>query len=187
MSFAAALRIAAWVAVLLILIIFIADWVAPEAPNPKLVVAPPLFHEKEPVDPRSFYELTDGEKVQYIVDTYFLGPDEQGGSPEEAQKAKDAKFIQSLPQDNTSCDDDFEGCAAWAQNGECTVNPEFMLYYCPKSCGACSMTPSQKYKAVQVYNRQPIDKCIFRGESYPDPGRFVRNLESVFNDPGIPI
>ena len=32
-------------------------------------------HQKSVVkfeDTRSFYELTDGEKVQYIIDTYFL-------------------------------------------------------------------------------------------------------------------
>ncbi|KAK6995144.1 tyrosinase-like protein tyr-3 [Biomphalaria glabrata] len=35
------------------------------------------------------------------------------------------------------CDDDQGGCAAWASNGQCQSNPNYMLKYCRKSCKVC--------------------------------------------------
>ena len=41
-----------------------------------------------------------------------------------------------------SCQDTHGHCAFWAQKGECTANPGYMLIHCAKSCNECS--PSKK-------------------------------------------
>lgn len=134
-------------------------------------------------DPRSFYELTDGEKIQYIIDTYFTGPDEQTKTA--AAEKKDKAYVQSLPED-ANCADNYDSCAKWAANGECRANPEFMLYNCAGSCKACKLSPQEKYNLVKIYNRRDPEHCVFHADdtprSYPSPERYVRLFESYYNE-----
>lgn len=53
---------------------------------------------------------------------------------------------EALKQQSTgpACEDEAEGCAEWAAEGECEKNPGFMLMKCRKSCpGACSSQSKQ--------------------------------------------
>jgi hypothetical protein len=131
-------------------------------------------------DPRSFYELTDGEKIQYIIDHYFESPQETG-TDTAARIARENTYIKSLPQ-NSSCSDDYNDCATWAANNECIINPEFMLYHCPSSCAACSLTPQDKWNLVQIYNNRDPPNCVSRGRGYPDPNRTLQQFYSYFNE-----
>lgn len=124
-------------------------------------------------DPRSFYQLTDGEKVQYIVDTYFMGPEVRQNQD---QVKKDNKYINSLPE-SSQCKDNYDKCKEWAENGECTINPEFMLYGCPGSCKACALSEQEKFNLVKIYNKREPSHCVFHGESYPDPYKYLRKTE----------
>jgi hypothetical protein len=35
------------------------------------------------------------------------------------------------------CDDADQRCPDWAKQGECTINPQYMLVHCRKSCTSC--------------------------------------------------
>jgi hypothetical protein len=153
--------------------------------TPPPVPPPP----KAVADTRSFYELTDGEKITFIVDTYFKSKEEQAAEATAAgaDTVAQDKYINNLPQSDQGCDDQFDDCSKWAANNECIINPEFMLYSCSKSCQACSLSEQDKYNLVQIYNSRSPPNCAYRKGSYPDRQRFLRELEKVHNDPGIPI
>lgn len=140
-------------------------------------------------DTRSFYELTDGEKTQYIVNTYFLGPDEQPGGVKGAQIKKENDYIQTLPQDDTTCTDKFDKCPEWAANSECIINPEFMLYSCAKSCKSCSLSDQDKYNLVKIYNSREPPSCVNHDDkkthNYPDPGHYMRQFDLYVNENAI--
>ena len=38
---------------------------------------------------------------------------------------------------NSNCTNNNKYCNAWAKNGECTKNPNYMLKDCKKACDAC--------------------------------------------------
>ena len=42
-----------------------------------------------------------------------------------------------------ACIDNHNKCSFWANNGECTKNPLWMLQKCPKSCQVCSGVPGK--------------------------------------------
>jgi hypothetical protein len=118
-------------------------------------------------------KLTDGEKGQYIVDTYFtyLPENEQIS----AQQEQDDTYINSLPK-NSDCDDVFDECANWADDGECKINPEFMLYKCPKSCEVCSISEQNKNKMTRIYNSRPLEHCVYHGASYPGEFKYLNKM-----------
>ena len=35
------------------------------------------------------------------------------------------------------CEDKNQQCSSWAESGECSKNPAYMLPNCAKSCGEC--------------------------------------------------
>ena len=130
--------------------------------------------KQDPVQPKpvDFDKLSEGEKLQYIVDTYFTPPAEDEiktstKTAEAAKKAEDNKFVASLPKDDKTCSNSYTQCSAWADEGECEINPEFMLYACPQSCKACSLNEEQKNKLVQIYNSREPAHCVYHGENYP--------------------
>ena len=40
-----------------------------------------------------------------------------------------------------ACADELDECVKWAESGECTTNPSFMLVRCKRSCKACAPGP----------------------------------------------
>jgi|SRR6185437_3477145 len=118
-------------------------------------------------------QLSPGEKAQYIADTYFnLVPK----SEEDDKIARENAYIASLPQDGTSCQDGFDQCPIWADNNECTINPEFMLYNCASSCKACALNADQKNKLDKIYNSRPPVHCVYHGEDYPGEFQYLNRL-----------
>jgi hypothetical protein len=125
---------------------------------------------------KSFNQMSEGEKVQFIIDTYFVAVSDEDVDTKKQQQEND--YINSLPLSGTgatsstnttgqTCTDDYDDCQTWAQNGECTINPEFMLYSCPNACRACNLTPQQKQNVTVIYNsRKPAGK-VYHGENYP--------------------
>lgn len=134
----------------------------------------------------TFYDLTDDEKVQYIVDNYFRDPEETNNAQDNQTKADDA-YIAQLPLNDSSCGDSFGDCAKWAANNDCLINPEFMLYACPGSCNACSLNEDEKYRLVQIYNRRKPPNCATAGRGhppylYPDRNHYLRMFDIYFNE-----
>jgi hypothetical protein len=138
-------------------------------------------------DPRSFYQLTDGEKIQYIIDTYFNSSEQDVVNA--AKIKQENQYITSLPVDDQSCVDNYDDCPKWAADNECIINPEYMLYNCPKSCKACSLKPQDKYNLVNIYNTRDPPNCVYHDQtkihSYPDPGRYIREFENYYNEDHI--
>jgi hypothetical protein len=132
-------------------------------------------------DPRSFYELTDGEKIQYIIDTYFMGSEELRQTSGNTKKEND--YIRSLPVSD-QCSDSYDECSKWAANGECTINPGFMLYKCAKSCKSCALNDQQKYNLVEIYGNRDAPHCVYHpgSKGYPDPQYYVRQFDSYYNE-----
>jgi hypothetical protein len=118
-------------------------------------------------------QMTDGERLQFIVDTYFT---EEDDSAQADQTNKENKYINSLPVDGSSCTDSFDDCAKWAANGDCNINPEYMLYNCPSSCNACSLTPQQKHNITVIYNNRDPPNCANHGKNYPGPFPYLNRL-----------
>lgn len=75
--------------------------------------------------------------------------------------------ISDIPQSNVGCADQFSQCGKWADNGECTINPEFMLENCPFSCNRCGINREQKNRIISHYMSKPPVKCLNRGVPYP--------------------
>jgi len=40
-----------------------------------------------------------------------------------------------------ACEDDHSSCGSWADGGECSRNPDFMMGACAESCGFCTPPP----------------------------------------------
>merc|ERR1712039_22801 len=45
------------------------------------------------------------------------------------------------------CSDTNQYCEDWAASGECDANPNYMLEYCRKSCGVCSLSAAARREA----------------------------------------
>jgi hypothetical protein len=136
-------------------------------------------------DTRSFYNLTDGEKIQYIIDHYFLSDEERNEADLGSNtgiSAADSAYVASLPVSATGCTDMFANCGIWSANNECGINPEFMLYNCPQSCQACSLNEDQKYAMIQIANKTPPTTCAYRGSGYPDRFKYLNELDKYRND-----
>lgn len=127
------------------------------------------------VQPKSFMQMTEGEKVQWIIDTYFKQEGDQEGKEQAAKIEEENKFIDSLPTDG-SCPDLYDKCRLWASNDECTINPEWMLQNCPGSCQSCELTPEQRHKLISIYNSRPPVHCVFHNAPYPGEGYHLSKL-----------
>lgn len=144
------------------------------APEP---VPIPADQPPEPPKPVDFDKLSSGEQLQYIVDTYFPEiPVEEDTSGAAQQQAQDKAFVASLPVDNTSCSDSFDDCSTWADDGECEINPEFMLYNCPKSCKGCQYSEQDRSRLTRIYNSRPPAHCVYHGQDYPGNFQYMNRL-----------
>lgn len=125
--------------------------------------------------PRSMGELRAVEQVRTL--TEMLGDGEGGGDdgPDPEQIKKENAYIMNLPQ-SEDCTDNYEGCPVWAENGECVINPEYMLYNCAKSCKACALGDQEKYNITYIYNNRPPPACVYHGEDYPSTARYLNKL-----------
>lgn len=113
-----------------------------------------------------FNALSESDKLQYVIDKYFM----RQGPPTETEKINyENKYIDSLPKDSTSCVDFYNDCPKWAKNGECKVNPEYMLYNCKASCSACKLNPQEQYNVTSIYNSRDPPSCVYHGFNYPGP------------------
>jgi hypothetical protein len=129
----------------------------------------------KPLPIKSYYKMAEDEKLQFIMNTYFNELDSGDDAEAEKKKHEDA-FINSLPV-NANCTDDYDDCPTWAGNGECVVNPEYMLYHCAKSCQSCALTPQQKFDLSVIYNSRPYTgACVYHGKgaSYPGPDKYIQ-------------
>jgi len=129
---------------------------------------------------KPYFAMTDGEKVQYIIDTFYSIQSESAAA--EIQRKKEDKYITSLPLAD-DCADDFNKCAEWAKNGECTINPEWMLYNCKKSCKTCKLNPQELYNVTRIYNSRPPAASVFHGAEYPGNFPFLNYLYDYDNLP----
>lgn len=121
---------------------------------------------------KPFATMDTREKIDWIFNTYFGGPDEV----EEARKRQEEDaYIDSLPR-SIDCEDSFDECPKWANNGECEINPEFMLYACPKSCAACSLREQDRFNLVVIYNSRPVPHAVYHGAPYPSTFPYLRKL-----------
>lgn len=75
--------------------------------------------------------------------------------------------ISDIPFSNSGCMDQFSSCPDWSKNGECTINPEFMLENCPYSCNRCGLNREQKNRIIDYHMSMPPSKCLTRGVPYP--------------------
>lgn len=118
--------------------------------------------------PRPVYwdTLSPAQKLQWIIEIYYKPPIKKKTKDEEE------KYLKELPQ-SRNCDNMYSECDKWAANGDCTVNPEFMLYNCPKSCAACELNPDQKYEATRILNKKDPQTCVYYGKPYPDRNRWI--------------
>jgi hypothetical protein len=126
------------------------------------------------IQQKSYGDMTEGEKVQFIIDTFFSQQDDDGQAAE--TRSKEDAYINSLPTSDQGCTDDYDDCAIWAANGECTINPEYMLYACPKSCKACALTPQQKHNVTVIYNQHEPARCVSHGENYPGNFPYINRM-----------
>ena len=55
-----------------------------------------------------------------------------------------------------SCVDGNKSCPSWAQKGECSKNPGYMLVNCKKSCNQCSSGTSHM-NIIQTTNTNPLE------------------------------
>lgn len=123
---------------------------------------------------KAFGDMMEGEKVQFIIDTYFTS---HSDDEEVAQsQGKEDAYINSLPVSDQGCTDDYDDCQKWADNGECTINPEYMLYACPKACKACALTPQQKHDVTVIYNQREPARCVNHGENYPGNFPYINRM-----------
>jgi hypothetical protein len=139
----------------------------------QFVVPPSVDNTAADPSTKSFMQMTSGEQVQFILDNYFEQEDDSSAAD---QINKENAYINSLPVDGTSCTDNYTDCAKWASGGECSINPEFMLYNCPSSCQSCSLTPQQKNDITVIYNSREPAACVNHGSNYPGPYPFLNKL-----------
>lgn len=142
-------------------------------------------HIPEDKSVHSFYDLGGEAKIRYIVDTFFKGPEEENANQIAQQNAQD-NWISSLPRSSAGCEDQYPQCQNWAQNGECTINPEFMLYSCAQSCSACALNPSDKFRITQIYNTRTPTQCPHH-TPYPNVRKYLDDFNKYHDIPAIPI
>jgi hypothetical protein len=124
--------------------------------------------------PTTMNELTQEEQVESIEDMMRGdGGDDSGKSAEELKRENN--YILNLPK-SKDCKDEYDGCPVWAANGECSINPEYMLYKCASSCEACALNDQDKYNVTYIYNTRPPASCVYHGEDYPGIDRYIHNL-----------
>ena len=56
-----------------------------------------------------------------------------------------------------NCHDEKNNCDSWAEQGECEINPNYMLSNCRKSCGCC--TGSSPPPSSHLHFKNQNDKC----------------------------
>jgi hypothetical protein len=118
-------------------------------------------------------KMTPGERVQYIINTYFSLRTEDE-DPEKV-RAREDSYLRSLPLDG-SCPDHYSSCPQWAANNECVINPEWMLKNCPGSCKSCKLTKEQRSNVTAIYNQRDPPNCVFHGASYPGTLPYLEDL-----------
>lgn len=144
-------------------------WFGSGFQNPEMMVSGPLVGTAS-----TWANLSDDEKITYLVDRY-LGYD--NAAPADKKVADQNTYIQSLPQD-ASCTDDYDDCPTWTANGECDINPEYMLYHCASSCKSCALTLQQKQNVTAIMNTRKPLSCVYHGNQYPGPYPYIRDLET---------
>ncbi len=152
------------ITIILILIIF---YLSPEVRSESIKI--------KPIDTNSIWNnLSMGEKVQSIINTYF---NTDVTIDIDNQKKQDDNYIQSLVYDDKDCIDNYKDCQEWADNNECNINPEYMLYNCAKSCKACKLTDDNKDNLIKIYNKREADRCIYHnGNDYPGPFKYLNKI-----------
>lgn len=128
----------------------------------------------KPVEKKPYDEMSEAEKIDELIVTYFKP---EVDSENKESKIEENNYINELPR-NSECKDNYIDCKKWASNGECVINPEFMVYNCKSSCESCDLTPQQLYNVTTIYNNRDSPGCAFHGYSYPDPLAFRMD---VFN------
>ena len=120
--------------------------------------------------PRTMDELTQVEQANILQNMFG-----DGVSKTDLERERDNAYIRGLPK-SRDCDDNYKGCAAWAENGECSINPEYMLYNCASSCQACALNSQEKYNVTYIYNKREPSGCVYHGEDYPSVTRYLDKL-----------
>lgn len=62
-------------------------------------------------------------------------------APAHVPDAHQQVYKEPRPSPVAGCEDLDEKCWTWAEQGECTRNPGFMLVTCRPSCAACNDPP----------------------------------------------
>ena len=89
-----------------------------------------IFDDSNPIDLTRSVFNTEAHPLPITPDASTFTPIEHPKTP-----APEDPF--SLPVPPPVCEDNDGECAGWAEDGECQVNPGYMLEMCRKSCGAC--------------------------------------------------
>jgi hypothetical protein len=55
-----------------------------------------------------------------------------------------------------SCTDEHENCAAWADAGRCKVNSDYMMSHCARSCDSCSPETTPFGEGQQIRNQATV-------------------------------
>jgi hypothetical protein len=155
-------KYAALIIILLLIIILVLYSCVPKSENMTALREAPLFLEPDDqYEPLSKNLFTESKKT---VST---------------KKAENA-YINSLPA-SANCPDKFDDCPKWANGGECTINPEYMLYNCAKSCQACALSDQEKENLTKIYNSRDPPVPVYHGEGYPGPLEYMYKLLRVSN------
>lgn len=153
---------------ILIIVLYTRTCEIPPQPAPVAVAEPfPLVGTA-----RTWQEMSPDEKIDYLVTRYLNNDHLAEANPKILQQNQ---FIASLPQDG-NCKDDYDGCKSWAANGECDINPEYMLYNCKSSCKSCALTPQQTEKVTAILNSRSPPGCSYHGAPYPGPFNYYYNM-----------
>jgi hypothetical protein len=121
---------------------------------------------------QTWQDLSPDEKLDYLVTRYLSYDVKDSVSNKVTQENN---YIATLPQ-SADCNDDYDNCPAWAANGECDINPEYMLYNCKKSCKSCALNPQQLATVTAIMNSRTPPGCSFHGEPYPGPFNYYYNM-----------
>ena len=149
------------IAIVVVLILIWLWWKPTSTPKP-VTPKPPVPVEKK-YPPRIPGTTMGDDKL----------PDEFDDEPEPVTKL--TKLIKETATYTRSddCQDQFKDCKLWAANGECEINPDYMLLNCASSCKTCGLSLEQKSKLVIVDMHTPVKKCLYRGENYPPAPRLI--------------
>jgi hypothetical protein len=164
-----------WIALALasivfVLIVLIYTRICPNPPKPMALV---------PTNPtplvgtaNTWQEMSEDDKLNYLVSRYL----DYDVKDEVSQKVQSENaLIAALPQDG-NCKDNYDGCPGWAANGECDINPEFMLYNCKSSCKSCALNDQQLEDVTHIMNTRSPPSCVYHGAPYPGPFRYTFHL-----------